>query len=222
MKPSEIKQLFEDIIDDSFDETSTYLLMQSAYTKRNESRPWRFLLKLDTSLTAQSSDTWETQKSLPTDFGRDHKLFVGSGTGDEYLPIPFERIIQYKSTSRRYAIDMLNLKLRLMGSVSASKTINLFYFYVPTTIDATVNDNASVVVWPARFQPLLAYDMAALYFAGIDADDVTRQMSPAQRIAAKELSDAMIQWDNNLMLRAMDHSAAPQTRSVDSPDAINW
>lgn len=221
MTPAEVKQLFEDIIDDSFDETSTYLLMQAAYTKRNESRPWRFLLKLDTSLSAISSDTWETQKSLPTDFGRDHKLFVGSGISDEYLPIPFERMIQYKSTARRYTIDMLNLKLRLMGTVSASKTIYLFYFYVPTTIDVSVKDSATVIVWPGRFHPLLAFDMAALYFAGIDADDTTRQMSPAHRLAAKELSDAMTAWDNKLWLRAMDHSSAPQTRSNDLPDVVN-
>ena len=196
--------------------------MQAAYTKRNELRPWRFLLKLDTSLTAQSSDTWETQKSLPSDFGRDKKLNVGNGAGSEYLPIPFERMIEYKSTSRRYAIDMLNLKLRLMGSVSSAQTINLFYFYFPTTLDTTQAESASVIVWPTRFQALLAYDMAALYFAGIDADDVTHRMSPAQRLAAKELADAMIQWDNSLMLRAMDHSSAPQTRSTDSPDVINW
>lgn len=196
--------------------------MSAAYTKRNESRPWRMLLKLDSSLTAQSSDTWETEKSLPSDFGRDKKLNVGTGTGGEYLPIPFERILEYKSTTRRYAIDMVNLKLRLMGAVSAALTIYLHYFYVPTTLSASNKESATAIVWPARFQPLLAYDMAALYFAGVDADEVTRQMSPAQRLAAKELADAMIQWDNNLWLRAMDHSSAPQTRSTDSPDVVSW
>lgn len=211
MTPENIVEFFEALIDDSPDADVTYGLMDSAYTHRNEMRVWQMLMKLDTSITHSPGNTWATEKDLPSDFSSAVKLY-GGDSDNEYDPLPFERLLQEKESSNRFALDMGNNKIRLTGSVSSALTMYLFYQRVPTSLFGLTDEqkeSTTTIVWPTRFRRLLAYDMAALYTGGIDADDLSAKLTPEQRAAARTLWTAMVAWDTRNRMKGMDFSSTP-------------
>lgn len=224
MPPEDVAALFVSIIDDDPDTDLVYSLMDQAYTRRNEMRNWRMLLKLDTSITHSPGNTYATVKTLPTDFSRPYRVF-GGAQDNEYQPVPFEEILMFMNAQSRYTIDVASNAMRLMGAPSAALTIYLWYLYAPTSLTGLTDAQkaaTTTIVWPARFASLLAYDMAELFFGGIDADDTTRQMSPMHKVAAKRLEDAMIQWDASIQSRLRDRSSSPrQSGSGDRADVID-
>jgi hypothetical protein len=224
MAPEDVLELFEQITGEAPEDELAYALMDQAYTRRNEMRNWRMLLKLDTSITHTASDTFETEKDLPEDFARPYKAFGGS-QDNEYEGVPFEEILMWKGSSNRYTLDMVNNKLRFLGPAGSALTLYFYYLYAPTSLmDLSDAQKSAVttIVWPKRFVPLLAYDMAELFFGGVDADEITRQMSPMHRAAATRLEKAMVQWDNAIhlkllgrILRAAPHGHADGTAGRD-------
>lgn len=225
MSPNEIIAFFETMVDDSPDAAAMEVLMDTAYTQVNEERPWAFLMKLDTSIVHSPGNTWQSTKTLPLDFGRPYKLY-GGASDNEYLPIPYDRILQYKDSSNRYALDMVNLQARFTGSPSSALTMYMWYLYNPTSLIGLSDVQkaaTTTIVWPKRFCPILAFKMAEILLGGIDADNVTRQMTPSQRLAYKELKRAMIQWDNKLRLTMMGNAAGGERQSVgDQSDVVTW
>lgn len=225
MTPTEILDFFKTLVDDAPDEESSFILMDTAYTKRNDARFWSFLLKLNTSITHGVSDTWLTTKTLPADFSEPYKVF-GGASDNEYDPVPFENVLTYISAFNKYTIDYANLQMRFTGGASSALTVYLWYKYFPTSlIGLTTAQKVSetTIVWPKRFCPILAYDMAEMYFGGIEADEITRQMTPFQRQAHKELTRAMIQWDARRRMKMFGDSAIQQrTGHSERPDVLNW
>lgn len=215
MTPNEILDLFYSLIDDQPDIDLCFALLDSAYTKRNESRAWEMLKKLDTSITHSPGNTWQTEKTLPTDFGRPYKLF-GGDADNEYDPILFEEILRYKNLSNKYAIDLANLKMRLTGSPSSALTMYFWYLYAPTSLVGLTDAQKTAIttiVWPARFRPLLAYDMAEIHLGGVEADEITRQQAPYNKKAHDGLMRAMEAWDNSIKLKMMGGSASPRQKA---------
>lgn len=225
MNYDDVITFFQTLVDDEPDAEALEVLADVAYTKRNESRIWAMLMKLDTSITHSPGNTWATEKTLPSDFGSMYKLY-GGASDNEYLPVPFDRILQYKDSPNFYTIDLGNSKMRLTGSPSSALTMYMWYQYVPTSlIGLTANQKAAeaTIVWPTRFRPILAYDMAYMYFGGIDADDVTRAQAVYQRAEFKALEKAMIQWNSRNLLRLMDNAASGQrVMRGDAPDVVSW
>ena len=209
MSPNGVLSFFRTLVDDSPDVDEEAVLMDVAYTKRNESRFWTFLLKLDTSITHSSGDLWTTEKSLPSDFEEPYKLHVGT-SGIEYDPVPFEEILRWQGSANRFTIDYANAKLRFLGP-GPGDTVYLWYKYGPTSLiglTADQKDATTTIVWPKRFCPILAFDMAAMHMGGVDADDTTRQQVPYQNAAHKELVAAMVTWDNKRRMKLFDNSAS--------------
>jgi hypothetical protein len=214
MTGDEIIQLASDIAEDDIPTNLAVNFLNVCKNRREEMRPWQMLKKLDQSKTASVGDTYLTSKALPSDFRFDYKMMVG--TDLEYLPVPFEQQHIYKDAARRYFIDFANSSYYLTGRVGTSSTIYLFY--IKTTTDYTeATTGQSLLVWPERFQPLIAFDMAAMYQGGVDYDDVSARMSPENKAAARAIELSMIQWDDNLIRRAMNNSYTGYDQSPDFP-----
>lgn len=227
MSPNDVLTFFKSLVDDEPDATMLAVLADTAYTKRNASRYWSFLLALDTSITQGSTDTWLTTHNLPSDFDDVFRVFGGAGGQNEYHPIPFEDILNWISAQNHYTIDYANSQIRFTGG--AQRTIYMWYRKLPTSLiglsDAQ-KTSSTTILWPKQFCPLLAYDMAEMYFGGIDADMVSRSMAGYQANAKVALENAFITWDNRRRMKMFDNAATPLHRDngmtpadvVDIPD----
>lgn len=212
MSPDDVTTLFQSLVDDEPDRVTSDALMDVAYTKRNDARFWTFLLKLDSSITHASGDAWNTAKTLPSDFEEPYKVFGGTGGQNEYLPVPYESILHYRGSANRYAIDFMNSQLHFTGPGNG-ETIYMWFKYLPTSLmglSAAQKAATTTIVWPKRFCPILAFDMAQIYLGGIDADDIARQQTQFHNAAHKELYNAMIAWDTKRRMKMFDNSASPQ------------
>ena len=209
MNGSELRTFFYNLIGEtSLDETFTYQLLNNAYHKREAEMELEILKKVDSSNTTTVGATYTTEISLPTDFFTPIKVMLNT---IEQNPIMFEEQVMYKDAGGYYFIDHANSKLRLTGTISKAETIYIFYIYETNDIGA-----ATSPVFPNRFHPLLAYDAAELYLAGIDTDEQNRTMAPQHREEAKRLNDAMVQWNTKLKLMSMDNSAKRRQPYQDS------
>lgn len=196
----ELKQFTEDVVLDGteLDDDVFYPLLNVAKTKLEEKNLWQYLIKLDSTKTAAAGNNYQTGYDLPTDFAYDLKLLVG--TSQEYFPINFMEQHLHRNSARRYYIDNANEQYFLTGNVNPGGTIYLYYKRFTPDIE-----EATSPVFPARFHKLLGFYVAGYYQGGIDADDVFARMSPENKIAARELELAMMQWDNQLAARAQNH-----------------
>lgn len=192
MTGAELLEMTEGILDgQTIDETLFYNLLDVAKNRREEGRPWMMLRKLDSSQSAGSGNNSQTQKALPTDWRETYKLFVGPST--EYFPIEFEEQHRMANSSGRYFIDVGSETFSIVGNVSVGGTI--YHYYKKTT--PKIEEDTSPV-WPGRFHAILAYDVAGYFMSGVDADDLYARMSPENKLAALQLTDAMATWDARL------------------------
>jgi len=160
------------------------------------------LIKEDATNSTTVGNTFETAITLPTDFSNVVSIFVGDY---QQLPIPFEKQRDWKDIDRRYFIDYANSELHLCGKVATAETIYIYYLYETDALTLTTSP-----VWPTRFHKLIAYKMAELYLAGIDADDLTRQQYIHHKMQADNLYKQLLRWDTELKLNKMGNSTAPQ------------
>lgn len=211
MTGQELYDFYKTLIDDSdLDEDTFLILLNVAKNRREDTRPWQYLKKLDDSKTAAVGDTYLTSKALPDDFRLDYKMFVG--TDREYLPVPFEKQHIYKNSPMRYFVDVANEVYYLTGSVSSNQII--YSFYIRTTDNITLGSEWDA---PSRFHPLLAYDVAGFVMNGMDSDDLYARMAPEQKGAAILLDRSMVAWDTSLKLRSMNHSFAGEADDTGVP-----
>lgn len=211
MTGQELYDLTTTLLDDSDLDIETFLVLANvAKNRREDMRPWQFLKKLDSSKTASTGDTYQTAKALPSDFRLDYKVMKGEDI--ELTPVPFEEQHIYRNSPNGYFIDLASGYYYLTGTHSASKTI--YFFYIKTTDDITANTSP---VWPARFHPIIAYDVAGFVMNGVDADDIYARMAPEQKSTAMALELAMTTWDNALKLRAMNHSYSGNAQGAETP-----
>ena len=111
MTGSEIKTLFEELVDDSLSsDTIFYQLMNTTMHKIETEMDLQILKKIDGSNTALSGSTYLTPITLPTDFWEMITLYIRTL---EYVEIPFEQRELYKDTGRYYYIDYSTNKLYL-------------------------------------------------------------------------------------------------------------
>ena len=213
MSPNDILEFFYTLVDDEPDTASAMILMDAAYTKRNDARFWTFLMALDTSMTHGVSDTWQTNHALPSDFEEPYRVYGSAGGGSEYDPVPHEGILNYIGAARRYSIDYGNSQLRVTGPGSGN-TLYMWYKKHATSLiglSDALKASASTIIWPKRFCPILAFDMAQIQMGGIDSDDIARAQVPFHNQAHKELYNAMISWDTRRRMKTLGNSSAPQS-----------
>ena len=201
MTGQELLNFLNNLLDDSVDQDFGLDLLNNAKDIIEADRPWRMLLKEDSSNTFGSSDDYLTAKSLPSDFLFDVRVLLGIESNDDYReldPIPFERRREFANTGGKYVIDVANSNLYVCDSVSDTYTIYLYYIYKTPDITLTTEP-----VWPSKFHRLIAFLAAELYKSGVDFDDVNVGQALAHNKQAIMLFNAMKYWDNKLKLRAL-------------------
>jgi hypothetical protein len=192
MTGAEIVTMFEGLIDDEIDSTVAYQILDDAKNNVEDEREWAMLKVKDTSQTAGPNPI-----DLPDNWRRTLKLYVGTL---RYWPLEIESVTRSQFASRRYMIDVVNNKFQILGeNVSGLIT----HFYLKTTPEITANTSP---VWPERFHKLIAYEMAAIYFA-IDQGDRGRSWDDKWTILHDRLLNRMRDWD--AQIRTAEANAAP-------------
>ena len=217
MTAKQIIDFFKQLVDDeSISDELGLNLINSVKTIVEEERNWRMLLTRDTSLSFLTSESYTDAKALPSGFSVEHKIKLvdSSNDEDEYHPVDYVDILQYKDVSGRYAIDYANDNLYICGMVGNNKTIHLSYFGVSDELLATTESPS----WPTRFHKLIAYKMAETWLEGIDADTLTRIQWNAHKKVGDLLYKGMIRWNTRLSLQSMDNKAGFASSKVSNRD----
>lgn len=201
MTPQQIRQFFENLIDDELDITFTYQLLTNAKNKVESKYKPLILQTVDTSKTASVGDTYLSMKALPTDIRQMIKLVVGTMP---YFPVPFKDRIRYRDATRRYYIDWKNRQFALTGSIAGSQTISQHYLIKTDDLTQANETTEGVVLWPDEYQLLIAYEAAVLKSGGIDADTTSQGNAPVLNGEHQELLDGFIEWDADLKLQSMN------------------
>jgi len=215
MNGAALKTFFLGLIDEEdIDSTLFYQLLNVAKNRREAERDYMYLRTKDTSQTSSPGDSYTTMKDLPSDFRKMLRVFVGD---TEHYGVGFEDQILYEDGAQKYYLDMANDQFAIIGQPASTETIT--QFYVKTTDDIT---STTSPLFPSRFHPILAYDVAGYYTMGIDADNIYARMSPEHKMAAELLLDAMIKWDDDLALASQNYSATPFLHEGENrKDSIN-
>lgn len=173
-----------------------------AKNKFENERAWRKLVKIDTSKTSLTSDTYATTKDLPTDFRKTlprRTLKLVSGTSViECDEIMLEDVISNQSASGKFAIDHLNSTYSIMGAVSQTMTNYLAYIHKSADITADTS-----WVFPSEYHPYIAYEVTAMVELGEDYDDINARNANANAQVANILLKQAIKWDDSLQRSAL-------------------
>lgn len=190
-----LKTMVETILDDTVDEVLFYQLANVAKNRAEDSRPWMMLRALDSSQTATAGNNSTTSRALPTAWRRTYKLMVGPDMPFDQVPFDEQHI--WRNSANKFCVDVANSVYYLLGAIGSAQTI--YHYYIKTTDDIAA---ATSPVWPERFHPIIAYEVAGYIMMGVDSDDVFARMSPENKLAAELLTSSMQSWDTDLQLSA--------------------
>lgn len=203
MTGSEIKDLNTGIRSGrEMDDTIFYVLLNLAKASFERRRPWRKLVKKDTSNSSSASTTYATAFPMPSGFimtlpRRTLKLV----SGIQYLELEevlYERWDEYKNTPGYFTIDHMNSQYYISTTVPSAYTHNFFFISTSADLDA-----AGTWVFPAEFHPALAFDVAAMDELGIDYDDINARQGNANALRAELIARSAIKWDDTLVRGAL-------------------
>lgn len=194
----------------SIDETLLTVLVNTAKTVIEEERPWLVLMKVNTSKSASSSNSWQTSIDLSTitDFSKFYndtpvRLFDGSNRTEYYDLKPFDRRLEYKDISNTCVYDEANKLLYLNGVTPFSGTLYIYYQATTTDIDLT----STSTVWssfPTRFTPILGYYAMGIHGGAVDYDSITARQAPENIAVMRVLKESMEKWDNDKQLATLE------------------
>lgn len=191
------------LTDESIDSDLALTMFNAIKNIVEADRPWRMLIKEDSSQTFGSADDYLTAKDLPSDFLIDYKMILGVEADDDYVdydPIPFEQRRRF-SNSQRYCVDFANDYFYICGSVSKTYTVYLYYIYQTDALTLTTSP-----VWPTKFHKIISFLAADIYKAGVDIDEINVRGALKLSEKGSLLYEAMKKWDSTLKLRSMNHT----------------
>jgi len=206
MTGQEIKALHTELRDGrEMDDVTFYTLAELAKAEFERMRPWRKLIKKDSSKSSTSATTYATSFAMPSSFimtlpRRTLKLVNTSNVNDyiDCVEVPWERWDEYKNSQGYFTIDHLNSLYYVSGTVSGTYTHNFFFITTTTTL-------ASGITWsfPTEFHPAIAFAVAAMEELGMDYDDINARMGNANFQRAQLIMRSAIKWDDTLQRSAL-------------------
>lgn len=218
---STLRDAFELLVDDSPDIDQTYRLLTQAKNLLETTYKLKVLENTDQTQIWSPGDVYTTLKAIPTDFRQMLRVFVGRY---EFWPISSAQKIRFQNAPRRFYIDhKLQIAglpaLGIMGSSGSAQTISQVYLMKTDDLTEDNEEDDGVILWPDEFQPILPYMAAAIYQSNIDPDDIAIRQSLAQEKAALDILDALVAWDHDIKLSAMNNQGG-YASDVDDDDHI--
>lgn len=209
MTIEEIKDTFEEIIDDTISDDLFYILANNAEEELEDERDWVILRGLNTLISRTSGDTYLTSHALSaiTGFKSVRKLYVGD---DEWQEIPIDMAREYKDSSGFFYIDYANETIFFCGTATQTQTVTVYYTKRSTELATGVT-----LIWPRKKGAYLAWKIAERVSSGIDGDDLNFRMSTEQARTASEMHSSLVAWDQDLRLRGMGGRAGIRSYAQD-------
>lgn len=206
MTGSELKSIFEEIIDDSVSSEMFVTLIENADDELRGERDWAFL-KDRLSITRAAGDTYETAHALPVTFDR-VSLDTEAVRSDRttYRQIPFDSQEDYKDSDGyyyfKYNISSEVWEIYFTGTAASTETVKIAHQKRGTEMTVDNHEDATVV-WPGRKGAYLAWLAASRVSGGIDGDEINFRMSEYQERTLRVMHQALVSWDAKIRLRAM-------------------
>lgn len=205
----------------SIDQTTFYLLLNTARTRREMQRAWMRLRKYDYSQTLVGPTNPSltlppaTRINIPSDFmfmSRDGEitLYDNNNQYETYTEIPLNLVIPYLQVNNVYYADHGAGYFYFLGVIQ--KTYTAFVQYQADLGDITVSTTWLNI--PSRFHMILAYDVAAMYRLGMDYDDINARNADQNNRDAELLYGSMAVWDDNLQRSATTRMELPVITDV--------
>lgn len=190
-----MKEMFQEITDDTFGDTVLYRFFNMAKTRVESQRPYQQLLAYDASQSISSGHTYLTQYTLPTRFLAPGIIYLG----DDRVPhkqISMMERERFRDAAFRFYLDMKEGKFGICGAPNAGRTIKHYHFASTQDISATVD-----WTFPAWAHPIIPISAAKLFYFA-DRISKGRSMAPEWALMEKEIDAELQLWDNRLVKEA--------------------
>lgn len=177
----------------------TFLNIAQMYWENQ--RPWMILRSEDTSQTISTGNTFETEKSLPTDFRKWYTRFPivltdSQANSQQFLrEIPISMKLAYKQDISRFYCNYRTNKFYVCGQPSQSLTIRQYYIMKTTLVSASDSNDWD---FPTEYHPILALSVATYHKLGIDYDIINNSQASNNAALAVQIYMSMSEWDSDL------------------------
>lgn len=201
---------------EQIDETYAIALFNLARYDLESRKLWRCLIAFDNSQTALAGLNPLTAYNLPSP--------TVPSLATPYFMQPLleggivlqnatntNQTLGLKEISREYQlgaqganafwVDYVNRKFYILGKLSFSAVINLYYIADYGDISLTTG----WVGFPPRYANALVFQAAARYRLGTDYDDIAARNGEENYKAAEDIYRALVRWDANLALNSYQH-----------------
>lgn len=182
-------------------------------------RPWVALRTEDTSQSVSPGNTFETQKSLPSDFRKWYTRFPVVLTDAQSNPqqflteVPLHTKTGYKNDNTHFYCNYVTKKLFICGNVGTALSIRQYYIKRSTKISADDNNTWELDV-NDEFTSILPLSIVVYHKLGVDYDIINNSQAEANAALAKQIYDSqMVNWDAELAesaLNGQDYSQGGQ------------
>lgn len=186
----------------SVDETLFYQLLNNAKNRRERRRKWMKLRTRQASQTLNSSNTYQTEFTLPTGF-----IFFYSktpvhlvGVSDSSVmykleEIPFEQLDEKQDQNGYFAVDYSTNKFYVTGTWDKDYTVKIYHTAHSTDIAA-----GTTWVFGDDYTMALAFDVALQEKGDISYDEINARMAKFHGKSIDDIDQAMVMWDSNLQV----------------------
>lgn len=196
-------------------ETEFDFFLDTAQAYWEEQRPWVALRAEDTSQSVTSGNTYETEKSLPSNFARWYTRFPivlcdSNDNPQQYLKeCALNLKTAYKNDSSRFYCNYRTNKFYVCGRPSQTLTARLYYIQHGTKISSS--DSQTWDLDPQdRYAKILVFTIAVYYKLGVDYDVINNMQGESNAEFARQIFRLMEDWDGELQESSLDEGAPDQ------------
>ena len=184
-------------------------LIDNAQAYWENRRPWVALRTEDTSETVSPNNTFETAKSLPTDFRKWYTRFPivltdAQGRPQQYLAeIPINMKSSYKDDPRKFYASYGAKQFFICGAPSTTQTVRQYYIKKGTKLTADESNT-----WDLdpndEYTKIIGFTVLVYYKHGVDYDVINNKQGDANGSFANQIFTMMEEWDAELAESALN------------------